>query len=516
MGLRSHCCSLSHSLRLLCFLGRLYSSFLSFVPESFKSKMFTYSLTPILCGLTLIRSASALYDHPSPPIHARDLQVRDAERDIVLFRKENTHNATLPIAWGVTNQELFSGTWSPGSGESISLSLTCIDCHTTGNIVASATFPDLSDVAEDVLHPQDIFDESSLALNFQGVGAVVDLDVTATATGDFSIPLFTSESPLGISGPGFQVGLVFSVDLLIGLVGEVDTTGGFEVSIPDGSSFVVPLDDDKPNVANFNGAQTTLLPLTSDTAANVTLALRFKVQAGVDLPDLKVLDAKALAGVFLMLPEIDIQETTNLIGPSNGSCTESLAAEININAGAFIDIGASIEGHEIGEWNPTASTTFWSAGTSTCLAAATGSPTTTPPPTTTGSACPTNLVARSAVNTLAITSCAVDVVNCPNSLAQTIVVEQATITAAASCVPITTAASNTTMTTITTSRGYGNGSYPTSPYGKRYPMPTPIAIREEGDALTIPFTSLANPITQNLPALPDITVVPVITGQPIA
>ncbi|KAI1267692.1 hypothetical protein F5Y18DRAFT_424825 [Xylariaceae sp. FL1019] len=473
-----------------------------------------FGLSPLACGLAFVTTAAALYDLPAPPSQARDLQLVDTERDVVLFRRESTHNATLPVAWAVTNEKLFSGKWSPVSGESISLSLTCIDCHTTGNIVASATFPDFGDVADDVLHPQDIFDESSLALSFQGVGAVVDLDVTATATGDFSIPLFTSASELGISGPGFQVGLIFSVDLLIGLVGEVDTTGGFQLAIPDGSSFVVPLADDKPNVANFNGAQTTLLPITSDTATNVTLALRFKVQAGVDLPDLEVIDAKALAGVFLTLPEIDIQESTNLIGSSPGSCTESLAAEININAGAFIDIGASIGGNAIGEWNPTASTTFWSAGTSTCLATATGSPSATP--TTTGSACPTNLVARAATNIYAITSCAVDVVNCPTSLAQTIVVEQATVTALVSCVPTTTAASNTTMTTITTSRASGNGTYPTSLYGKRSSMPTAIAIRDDGDLLTIPFTSLASPVTQNLPALPDMTVVPVITGLPIA
>lgn len=59
--------------------------------------------------------------------------------------------------------------------------------------------PDLSDITHDITHPSEIFDDSSLGLTFNGVGGTVDLDITAAGSGDFSIPILKTESPLGIA-----------------------------------------------------------------------------------------------------------------------------------------------------------------------------------------------------------------------------------------------------------------------------------------------------------------------------
>jgi len=52
-------------------------------------------------------------------------------------------------------------------------------------------------------------------------------------------------------GPGFQVGVVFTVDLVLKINGKVETKGGFKVAIPDGSSFLIPLDEKKSSVAKL-------------------------------------------------------------------------------------------------------------------------------------------------------------------------------------------------------------------------------------------------------------------------
>ncbi|KAI0454840.1 hypothetical protein F5B21DRAFT_221680 [Xylaria acuta] len=315
---------------------------------------------------TVLGGVTALYDLPEPPL-PRDEEyfgdLFDSIQSDVL--KRSTHDANFPLNFGVTNQVLFNGNFAGGK-----LTVKCVECQTTGEVTASAMLPDISDI--DITHPGDIFDDSMLGLTFNGVGATIDLDLTAAASGDFSMPLLKTESPIGIAGPGFQIGVVFSVDLVLKISGKVETEGGFKVAIPDGSSFMIPFNDAKPNVANFNGASASLLPVTVNLPADVTVALRLKVQAGVMLPDLEIIDAKALAGAFIAIPEVILKESASF--PSK-TCAVPVSAELNINAGVFVDIGADVAGIDLGDLNPKASTTLFAAATSTCLKSATSTST---------------------------------------------------------------------------------------------------------------------------------------------
>ncbi|KAI0506912.1 hypothetical protein F5B22DRAFT_621842 [Xylaria bambusicola] len=319
------------------------------------------------------RGTSALYDLPDAPLN-RDRQLIDIfdtiHSDVL---KRSTHDARFPLNFNVANQVLSSGKF-----QGAQLSVKCVECSTTGEVVASAMLPDISDI--DITQPGDVFDDSMLGLTFNGVGATIDLDLTAAASGDFSVPLLTSESPIGVSGPGFQIGVVFSVDLVLKVDGEVETEGGFKVTIPDGASFIILFDDSKPNVAKFNGASASLLPITVNLPASVTAALQLKVEAGVMLPDIKVFEAKALAGASISIPELILKESASF--PSK-TCAVPVSAEVNINAGVFVDIGADIAGIDLGDFNPTASTTLFAASTSTCLKSVGGNSTATATPSAT-------------------------------------------------------------------------------------------------------------------------------------
>lgn len=84
-------------------------------------------------------------------------------------------------------------------GQTFSLSLACVECRTWGTLVASAEFPeDLGDLINDLsdLNP---LNDASLSVGFQGVGALVDLKLTTGGEGQFALPLFITETPLGIS-----------------------------------------------------------------------------------------------------------------------------------------------------------------------------------------------------------------------------------------------------------------------------------------------------------------------------
>ncbi|KAI3338251.1 hypothetical protein F4824DRAFT_499587 [Ustulina deusta] len=317
---------------------------------------------------SMIQSTTALYDLPDLPL-SRDQQFTDLFDTVPSgVLKRSTHDASFPLNFNVANQVL-----STGNFQGAQLTVKCVECSTTGKVIASAMLPDISDI--DITHPGDIFDNSMLGLTFDGVGATIDLDLTAAASGDFSVPLLKTESPIGVSGPGFQIGVVFSLDLVLKVTGKVETEGGFKVVIPDGSSFIIPFDESKPNVARFNSASASLLPITVNLPASITAALQLKVQAGVMLPDLEVIEAKALAGASISIPEVILKESASL--PSE-TCAVPVSAELNINAGVFVDIGADLGGVDLGDFNPKASTTLFAVSTSTCLKFSSSSSTSKP------------------------------------------------------------------------------------------------------------------------------------------
>lgn len=421
-------------------------------------------------------------------------------------------NTTFDMGFEAKDVTLFDGSWQV-LGQNFSLSLACVECRTWGTLVASAAFPDdLEELIGDLsdLNP---LNDASLSVGFQGVGALVDLSLTTGADGQFTLPLFVTETPLGITGPGFQIGVIFGVDLVLGITGEVTTEGGFQVAIPDSSSFTIPLDPTVANVGKFDGVSASLLPLTASAPANVTLALRLRVQAGLELPSSPLLDAKALAGAFINIPEITLGEQFTTSPTDGSNCLLPASAEININAGVFVDVGADIGDFQlIDDFNPTLSTTLFSAAASTCFitvgqdtatatTTASAAITTGVGATGTGAAgaCPVALTTETVATTTAftITSCAAPIANCPASLTQVIVVSSPVTETATRC-PVslngTTTSivippyANTTTTTVTTTLGAG----------------------------AISLTSLTAPVTNTLTVDPTVTPpdVPSITGTP--
>ncbi|KAI1774642.1 hypothetical protein F4818DRAFT_68674 [Hypoxylon cercidicola] len=388
--------------------------------------------------------------------------------------------------------------------QTFSLSLACVECRTWGTLVASAEFPDdLEELIGDLsdLNP---LNDASLSVGFQGVGALVDVSLTTGANGQFTIPLVVTETPLGITGPGFQVGVVFGVDLVIGITGEVTAEGGFQVAIPDSSSFSIPLDSTVKNVGKFDGVSASLLPLTASAPANVTLALRLRVQAGLELPSSPLLEAKALAGAFINIPEIILGEQFTTSPTDGSNCLLPASAEININAGVFVDVGAEVADIQLADFNPTLSTTLFSAAASTCFITA-GQETATATATTTtgagaaittgvgatgtgtaGVACPVALTTETVATTSAftITSCAAPVANCPASLAQVIVVSSPVTETATRC-PVSVSL-NTTSVVI-------------PPYAN-----TTVAMTTTMSG-AIPLTSLTAPVTNTLTVDPTVT-----------
>ena len=128
--------------------------------------------------------------------------------------------AAFPLEWTAQNQTLFTGRVG-GSVAGTALKVVCVDCATHGTITASVN--------------DDAITKPHIRFQFDGVSGHFDMDVTTTGIVAYTIELYKSETPFGISWHGFDVGLVFFVELAFALSDPIDFIGGFDLTIPDGS-----------------------------------------------------------------------------------------------------------------------------------------------------------------------------------------------------------------------------------------------------------------------------------------
>ncbi|RYP37672.1 hypothetical protein DL766_001413 [Monosporascus sp. MC13-8B] len=440
-------------------------------------------------------------------------------------------NATFDLGFQIQNQVLFDG---PALNLNVPLTLECVDCRAWGSVTAVTFIPDdIGDFLED-LTDFDLFNNANLSLVFNGVGALIDLSVVATEGFEFTLPLFASQTPLGVAGPNFQLGAVFFIELVMGITGKVEASSGFQLLIPDGSAFTMPLDPTLPNTAAFDGTTLSLLPLEVEAPANLTVALRLRVQAGLEFVGSPLLSATALAGAFLDIPEVVLGARFSFGGANESeseSCQLPAFAEVNVNAGVFVEVGADVGNVGVVDLNPSLETTFFRAAVETCFlggtaagdvattakptassssapyvlmpsvtATATPGPstsvtTTTPPQET---ACHTALVTETTtvVATRATTACAVPAVHCPANMTRVGMAEQTETITTSRCPEATPDlhALTTIVTTVTTTAC------------PRVELPA---------SGLVSLTKLSNPITSSVVVDPAATTLPspAVTGS---
>ena len=134
--------------------------------------------------------------------------------------KRLSESFSLDRQWN--HDVLFAGSWSNAGledSEKVSLSVTCVECWTKGDVTASLT-------TEDIFEPV-------VRLDFRGVEAYVDIEVKTSAKATYSINLFSTENPLGLSLPDLDIGVMFHVDLVFSVDAIIDLEGGFHIALAD-------------------------------------------------------------------------------------------------------------------------------------------------------------------------------------------------------------------------------------------------------------------------------------------
>lgn len=82
---------------------------------------------------------------------------------------------------------------------------------------------------------------ASIHFEFDDLELYLELDIKLSAGATYTLNLYTSETPVGISVPDLTIGAVFSVDLILIADAEIDIGSGIHIKLDDGLAFDLEL-----------------------------------------------------------------------------------------------------------------------------------------------------------------------------------------------------------------------------------------------------------------------------------
>ncbi|KAJ9138198.1 Glycolate oxidase [Pleurostoma richardsiae] len=207
--------------------------------------------------------------------------------------------------------------------------------------------------------------ECQVFFQFDGLELYMELETILSGAATYTLNLYTSETAVGIRvSEDLELGVLFSIDLILGVDAEIAISSGFHVKLEDGIAFSMDMFGNNVSDITFNGGEFEFLPITVASAGVVFSAvLRLGVHAGFEMgePGFNVsghsfgsFSTGVEAGVFANVAEI----TTN-ISAGTGGCdfdaVEAYAFAVGAAAGATLAVGDHTWGPV-----PTSTVPIWS------------------------------------------------------------------------------------------------------------------------------------------------------------
>ncbi|KAF4336782.1 hypothetical protein FBEOM_9339 [Fusarium beomiforme] len=200
--------------------------------------------------------------------------------------------------------------------------------------------------------------EFRLQFQFDGLEVYMQLDTTLSAGATYTLNLYKSTTPAGFAvRDNLEIGVIFTLDLILSVDGEIDISSGFHLKLDDGVKLELGIFAKEISSITINGGEFEFLPVTIDSAGVVFKAiLRVGVQAGVEIasPEISVagkdiarVGAGAEVGVYANIAELITNVTLSLDEDDECSLRVEEAYQFAIGAVA----GASIVIQEY-TWGP--------------------------------------------------------------------------------------------------------------------------------------------------------------------
>ena len=127
--------------------------------------------------------------------------------------------------------------------------------------------------------------ECKLKFKFDGLELYMAMNTFIEAAVTYELPLYRSQSPIGITiTDGLELGAFVTLDLILSAEGEIDISSGFHLKVNDGIVLEISLFGNNVSDITLPGAQFEFLPVVIESAGMVFSAvLRLGLHAGFQL-----------------------------------------------------------------------------------------------------------------------------------------------------------------------------------------------------------------------------------------
>ncbi|TVY37110.1 hypothetical protein LOCC1_G006213 [Lachnellula occidentalis] len=316
--------------------------------------------------------------------------------------------------------------------------------------------------------------ECELRYQFDGLEMYMQIDTNLTGGATYQFNLLTTELPVGLKIENYDIGVVFTIDLILSADQGIDISSGFHIKLDDDAAINIAMFSE--NVSSItlqvnrfplhNGGDFEFLPVKVQTPGVVlTALLRVGVQAGINVATPsnltvrghEIVDASAgvEVGVWIDVAEFVTNVTEIPTGDTSGCdyrAVEAYSLALGANTGATVSAG-------LHHWGPSPSTRipiFYTTLDDGCAASKPATMAETSA-TATGNAKREDASSTTSTVTYTATSCmATGVVDCPASSQSTYTYTSLTEVLSTD-VPLFHKADSTlsTQTTVTSTVAFG-------------------------------------------------------------
>lgn len=198
----------------------------------------------------------------------------------------------------------------------------------------------------------------NLKFKFDGMEIYMNMNTILEAAVTYELPLYRSQSPLGLHiSDDVEAGIFLTVDLILSVGGQIDISSGFHIKLDDGIVIEIALFSNEVSNITFNGGQFEFLPVTIESGGVVFSAiLRLGGHVGFELVSPTVLSLAPPisggieAGVFANVAEF----VTNITyTPEEEDCQLNVVQSYQFALGAKAGASIAIDDDT---WGPTPET----------------------------------------------------------------------------------------------------------------------------------------------------------------
>ncbi|GKZ26426.1 hypothetical protein AbraIFM66951_004930 [Aspergillus brasiliensis] len=229
-----------------------------------------------------------------------------------------------------------------------------------------------------------IFPGVHAQVEFDGLELYLELDLQLSAGSTYTVNLFTSETPEGISIPGLEAGAIFKVSLVLIAEAEIDISSGIHIKLDDGLAMTLELFNKNVSSITLPGGRMEFLPVTVTGHGSIQALLQVQTSIGFQISTpssvsvFEFLSFSAGVGGELSAYVADFLLEVDASTSKDAQCDFEAVAEYTLALGAAAGATVAVDTYQ---WGPTPNTTvpvFYTTLASICAGSKTSPSTITP------------------------------------------------------------------------------------------------------------------------------------------